>query len=143
MQPEPVQAEAIKTEKIKQTALKVLKALGNPDAELSLLICSDREMAGYNENYLGRPGPTNVIAFPMQEGECSDINPHLLGDVVISADTARREAAETGISFARRFDELLVHGILHLFAYDHEKSDAEELRMEKKSEELLKLIYSE
>lgn len=114
--------------------------MGSSDAELSLLICDDPEIAQYNGEYLKRQGPTNVIAFPMQEGEFSGICAYLLGDVVISADTALREAKEMGISFDQRFDQLLVHGILHLFGYDHEKSEEEELRMEKKSEELLELI---
>jgi len=114
--------------------------MGSSDAELSLLICDDTEIAQYNEQYLHRHGPTNVIAFPMQEGEFSGISSYLLGDVVISADTALKEAGDMGISFGERFDQLLVHGILHLFGYDHEKSEDEELRMEKKSEELLELI---
>ncbi len=111
-----------------------------PDAELSILICGDPEMAGYNQEYLKRQGPTNVIAFPMQEGEFSDISGYLLGDVVISADTALREAQDMGLSFGERFDQLLIHGILHLLGYDHEKSEEEEDRMERKSGELLALI---
>ncbi|MGE0083063.1 MAG: rRNA maturation RNase YbeY [Desulfococcaceae bacterium] len=114
--------------------------MGSPEAELSVLICGDPEIAEYNEVYLKRKGPTNVIAFPMQEGDFSDISPYLLGDVVISAETAQRESENMGISFEERVDELLIHGILHLFGYDHEKSEEEELRMEKKSLELLSRI---
>jgi len=114
--------------------------MGASDAELSLLICDDAEITRYNAQYLNRQGPTNVIAFPMQEGEFSGISAYLLGDVVISADTAHKEAKDMGISFGQRFDELLVHGILHLFGYDHEKSEPEENRMEEKTQELLHLI---
>ena len=63
----------------------------------------------------------------MREGDYSHLTPHLLGDVVISMDTAEREAQNADMSMERRFNELLVHGILHLFSYDHENS-AEEAR---------------
>lgn len=114
--------------------------MGCENVELSILIVDDRKMAEYHRDYLNREGPTNVIAFPMQEGEFAHVSPHLMGDVVISLDTASREAGEMGIDMAERFDELLIHGILHLAGYDHEKSEAEERRMEKKSEALASLL---
>jgi len=76
----------------------------------------------------------------MREGEFSHLSPQLLGDVVISADTAAKEAQNSGMSMAQRFTELLVHGILHLFGYDHENSESNARKMEKKSQELLDLI---
>lgn len=97
-------------------------------------------MALYNRQYRNREGSTNVIAFPMQEGEFAHVTPYLLGDVVISLDTACREAEEMGIGMDLRVDELLVHGILHLVGYDHEKGEAEARRMEEKSEALVSLI---
>lgn len=114
--------------------------MGYENAELSILIVDDREMALYNQEYLNREGPTNVIAFPMQEGEFAHVTPFLLGDVVISLDTAGREAEDMGIGMDERLDELLVHGILHLVGYDHEKSEAEARRMETKSDALTSLI---
>jgi probable rRNA maturation factor len=76
----------------------------------------------------------------MREGEFSHLSPQLLGDVVISTDTASKEAQNSGMSMEQRFKELLVHGILHLFGYDHETSDQDARKMEKKSRELLDLI---
>ena len=111
-----------------------------PDGEISILIVDDPQIEVLNRQYLKRQGPTNVIAFAMREGEFSDLTPHLLGDVVISTDTAAKEAQDAGMSLEHRFDELLVHGILHLFGYDHEDSEEEAVRMEKKSLELLELI---
>lgn len=111
-----------------------------PEGELSILLVDDREMAALNREYLQREGTTNVIAFPMQEGEFSDITPYLLGDVVICVDTAQREAKEGGIAFGERFDQLLVHGILHLFGYDHVSEGEQARRMEEKSEELLEHV---
>ena len=100
----------------------------------------DPQIAALNQEYLNRTGPTNVIAFAMREGEYSHLTPHLLGDVVISMDTAAREARDAGMAMERRFNELLVHGILHLFSYDHENNDEEARVMEDKSRELLALI---
>jgi probable rRNA maturation factor len=114
--------------------------LGNPDGELSLVITDDQEIADLNQQYRNRKGPTNVLAFAMNEGEFAGLTPELLGDVVISADTAAREADEAGITLSRRLDFLLTHGILHLFGYDHEKSDADEAEMDRKSEELFEMI---
>jgi len=114
--------------------------LGCPDGELSILIVDDSQIEGLNREYLNRSGPTNVIAFPMREGEFSNISPHLLGDVVISVETAEKEGRMAGISMEKRFAQLLVHGILHLFGYDHEKTERESLLMEKKNDELLEMI---
>ena len=111
-----------------------------PDAELSLLFVDDAEIETLNRTYLNRQGPTNVIAFPMQEGEFTHISPHLLGDVVISMDTATREAREMQLHPDQRLLALLIHGILHLRGYDHETSETAALRMESKSDNLLELI---
>ena len=101
-------------EDIRTTARRVLNALDYPDAQLSVLIVSDEQIAELNQTYLNHEGPTNVISFPMQEGPFADITPDLLGDVVISADTAHREASEAGMETMERFNQLLIHGILHL-----------------------------
>ncbi|MEJ2169560.1 MAG: rRNA maturation RNase YbeY [Desulfobacterales bacterium] len=128
--------------KIKQTVQAILSALDCPDGEISILIVDDPQIAKLNRRYLNRRGPTNVIAFAMREGEFAHVTPHLLGDVVISADTAAKEAQNCGLSIERRFNELLVHGILHLFGYDHENSESEARRMEEKSRELMKRIMT-
>lgn len=111
-----------------------------PDAELSILIVDDSQIATLNKDYLKRSGPTNVIAFPMREGDFSDISPNLLGDVVISVDTAEREAHAAKILPEKRFLELLIHGILHLLGYDHETDEEEALHMEEKTRELMELV---
>lgn len=114
--------------------------MGCPDGELSILVVDDPQIALLNQDYLKRTGPTNVIAFPMQEGPFSDISPDLLGDVVISVDTAEKEGQTAGVKMEVRFDELLIHGILHLFGYDHENNETKAARMEQKSQALLKVI---
>ena len=130
----------ISKKKIHETASVILNALDCPEAELSILIVDDQQIAQLNHQYLNREGPTNVIAFPMRQGPFSDIAPNVLGDVVISADTAQREAQSAGISTQDRFDQLLIHGTLHLLGYDHEHSASEASKMEEKAEELLQLL---
>ena len=122
------------------TAQAILNALAFPDGELSILIVDDPRIEQLNRKYLNREGPTNVIAFPMREGSFGDLNPRLLGDVVISTDTAASEAAVADIPTETRITELLIHGILHLFGYDHENDEQEARRMEQKSNELIKAV---
>ncbi|MBC8433367.1 MAG: rRNA maturation RNase YbeY [Desulfobacterales bacterium] len=130
----------IPLKKIQKKAQAVLSALDCPDGELSLLVVDDPQIAKLNKKYLNRNGPTNVIAFPMRQGEFANLTPQLLGDVVISVETAAREAKKSGISMQERFTQLLVHGVLHLFGYDHEENKQQARKMEEKSNELIKLI---
>jgi probable rRNA maturation factor len=109
-----------------------------------VLIVDDAEIRVINRDYLQRDKPTNVISFAMQEGEGSGVNPLLLGDVVISAETAARHATEAGIGFEEELYFLLLHGILHLLGYDHERGTAAEaLRMETRERELYTLLREE
>jgi len=114
--------------------------LGYPDHELSLLIVDDPQIETINREYRQHESPTNVISFAMQEGEFSQVSPFLLGDVIISADTAEKEAILSGISFRQRLIELLIHGMLHLAGFDHEQDAAEAQIMETKSGKLLELV---
>ena len=120
--------------------MAILNALDYRDAELSILIVDDQQIAQLNRDYLNRQGPTNVIAFSMRAGRFSEITPNLLGDVVISVETAYREGQNADLSMQERFDQLLIHGILHLCGYDHENTKSEAQRMENKAQELYKII---
>jgi probable rRNA maturation factor len=119
--------------------------LGCPEGtELSVSIVGDRAIRRINRDYLARDRPTNVISFSLQEGEFGAVNPLGLGDVVISADTALREAQEGGMEFFERLCFLLLHGTLHLCGYDHERSGEEEAaRMEAREEELFNILKKE
>lgn len=128
--------------RIKQTAKVALDDLGCTDAELSILVVDDPHIADLNQTYLDRPGPANVIAFPLREGRFTEFSSSLLGDVVISVDTAAREGEIPGVSTAKRLDELLVHGILHLVGYDHENNEDEAREMQAKSDHIMTLIDS-
>jgi probable rRNA maturation factor len=125
---------------VKEKAQAILDALDSPKGELSILLLDDAQIAILNRDYLYREGPTNVIAFPMREGEFAEVNPELLGDVVISLETAEKEGLAVGQSMQDRLSALLIHGILHLFGYDHENSEADAEKMEIKSRELLEIL---
>lgn len=110
------------------------------DSELSVLFVDNSEIAEMNLSYRGKEGPTNVLSFPMHEGEFGDLNPGLLGDVVVSLETAMDEAKEASITFEERLSQLLIHGILHLLGYDHERGSEDKEVMERKSLELLRIV---
>jgi len=110
--------------------------LGYPDTELSLLFVDDAEMSRLNGEFRGVPEPTDVLSFPMWEGEFPDISPDLLGDVVISVPTAEDLARRHGASLDAILDLLLVHGILHLLGFDHDRLERAR-QMDRKTLELL------
>lgn len=124
-------------EKIRQ----ILEYLGYQNHELSVVITDNEHIKELNQLYRGIDTPTNVLSFSMLEGEFASIS-NLLGDLVISAEQAQKEALEYGITFGERMSQLLVHGILHLIGYDHERGDEDALEMERKSVELIRLIES-
>lgn len=122
----------------------ILSVLGYPTSELSVTVVGDVAIRRINREYLGRDKATNVISFAMQEGECAGINPEILGDVIISADTCAREAEEGAMPFFSRLAFLLLHGTLHLTGYDHERSgDQEAARMEAREKEIFALLERE
>jgi probable rRNA maturation factor len=123
----------------KKTAL-ILNALGCKNFQISILITDDQDIQEINKNYRNIDKPTNVLSFPMDDESMVIPGVKILGDLVISEDTAIKEAETAQISLDQRISQLLVHGILHLFGYDHEISDKEDEKMTKKSIELISLI---
>ena len=131
----------IRAKQLRTVAETILNALEYPASELAITIVGDRRIRILNRQYLGKDRPTNVISFALNEGEFSGLNPDVLGDVVISAATAAREAAEAEIPYFERLSFLLLHGILHLVGYDHERSGpTEAARMEEQEQELFALL---
>ncbi|UBU15723.1 rRNA maturation RNase YbeY [Nonomuraea gerenzanensis] len=116
-------------ESIVALATHVLGEMGiNPLAELSIVVVDEDAMAELHEKWMGEPGPTDVLAFPMDElrpgggarGESDGpADPALLGDVVLCPQVAARQAEEAGHSTAEELELLCTHGILHLLGYDH------------------------
>jgi len=100
----------------------------------------DHQIKKLNKKYLHRNRPTDVISFSQIEGEFSHINTHLLGDVVISVETAKRQAKEAHTTLEDETTFLLIHGILHLLGYDHEGSVKKDREMKAREKELLSKI---
>lgn len=122
--------------RVRQAINRVLKLLVSSDSEVSVLFVDDEEITEINRQYLHRNRPTNVIAFPMREGDFGEINPHVLGDIIISVDTALGDANQEDLSFDDEIMYLIIHGLLHLLGYDHEKSQEDAKIMKEKEREV-------
>ena len=126
---------------IRNTVLKVLKTLDCPDKEISLSFVDDEYIKQLNKQYLGKDQATNVLSFSLQEGEYGDINPQILGDIIVSVETAQRDALYGKLNIAQEIDFLIIHGILHLLGYNHENTTKKEAtKMRQKEKELFNKI---
>jgi probable rRNA maturation factor len=96
------------------------------DMEVALLLVDESTIAGLNAKHLGHEGPTDVLAFPIDEpGESPPAGPAILGDVVLCPAVAHRQAAERGGPVHAELQLLTVHGLLHLLGMDHAEPDEE------------------
>jgi probable rRNA maturation factor len=141
-----------------ELARRVLEARGlKGDTEVSLLFVDEVAMAALNAEFLGKPGPTDVLSFPIEDeptpaGRSPDFGGTgpgssaeqgvltLLGDVVICPAVASRNAIEHGVDFEDEVALLVVHGLLHLLGMDHEE-DGDAQRMEALEEQLLQRFH--
>jgi probable rRNA maturation factor len=114
----------------------MLSVLDLAKAELSVLLTDDAHIRELNEKHRRKAKPTDVLAFPMDETGTGPSGVRLLGDVVISLDTAARQARERRRRLMDEVVHLLSHGLLHLVGYDH-RTDAEERRMNEAAAKLL------
>lgn len=114
-------------------ARRALRALGHGASELSIALVDDREIAALNATHRNRKGPTDVLSFSLLEGEHEGFRGRLLGDVVISIDTAQRQARRAHRAFDGELLRLLIHGVLHLLGHDHEEpGEARAMRAEER-----------
>jgi probable rRNA maturation factor len=119
--------------KLKSVALKILQLVGQEKSELSVGLIGDAEMRKLNARFRSKDYPTDVLSFPVEEELPGPVR--LLGDVIISVDKARQQAKERRRSLNEEMITLLIHGVLHLLGYDHERSAKEArvmTRLEKK-----------
>jgi probable rRNA maturation factor len=123
----------VDTDAVLACARYALDEMGvNPMAELSILLVDLPYMAELNHRWMGGDGPTDVLAFPMEEGtidpgpnELGGGEPTLLGDVVLCPEVAARQAEQANHETADELDMLTIHGLLHLLGYDHAESEEE------------------
>ena len=114
---------------LRRVILRLSKELDILDRELSIVLLDDPQIAELNLRYRQINGPTDVLAFSMQEGESAGFDSKMLGDIVISLDTSERQAQEAGHALEREVYILLIHGLLHLLGYDHmQESQASQMR---------------
>jgi probable rRNA maturation factor len=121
--------------RVRSDLCRIMKLTGCDDREISLLLVDDAGIREINRHYLGRDYATNVISFSLGEGEFGQINPGLLGDIVISVERAQTEAAACSVDFPDMMDFLMIHGLLHLLGYDHEGNDPHQAHRMRKEEE--------
>ena len=119
---------------VRRWANRMLTELGLAEVELSIALTDDEEIHELNRVFRHKDRPTDVLAFAMREGQAFGAHPiadasnsrsELLGDVVVSVETARRQAARRRRALERELCELLAHGLLHLVGYDHRTKDEE------------------
>ncbi len=142
--------------RLERLARAILSDVRETSAELGILFVGDQRMRGLNRRYRGKDRTTDVLAFAMREArpphgstsspsrvqsrDASRLTPDMLGDVVISVPTAWRQAKEARRSLDEELAWLLVHGILHLCGYDHERSEKEARRMHRRERMILRSI---
>ena len=120
---------------------EALSLLGIPEAEVTFVLMDDEAITHYNRTYLNRPHPTNVISFSQREGAFPEVQPNLLGDVLISLETAFREAEAYGLPKRHYLLSLAIHGLLHLLGHEHERGRfAAKLMLEKEIKLLSALL---
>lgn len=136
-----VKASGVNARRLKTVASALLKAAGEEDSALSLTLVNDAAIRRLNREHRGKDKVTDVLSFPLYEaGEAGPGGPErLLGDVVISVDTARRQAAEYDAPLENELHRLLIHGILHVLGHDHELA-GERARMESEERRLAAAI---
>lgn len=123
--------------RLQTRARRMLHALERDDGELSIVLVNDDVIQQLNGTYRSKDQVTDVLSFAMSEGEFGDVNPTVLGDVVISVPTARRQAGRSKREVFDQVTFLLAHGLLHLVGYDHQTDD-QEREMKKQTRRLMK-----
>jgi probable rRNA maturation factor len=116
----------------KQFAERAIEVIGARQDAVTIVLVSDAAMRKLNRQFRGKDNPTDVLSFPaapepFEKGEESS-----LGEIVISVETAGRQAKENGLSFSSEIQQLILHGLLHLNGYDHETDNGEMNRLELK-----------
>ena len=120
--------------RVRRGLKRLLKELDREGIEISILLVDDHQIQEINKKYLKRNRPTNVISFTMTEGAFGDVHPEILGDIILSVETAARDALTGHLDFMDEVEFLLIHGLLHLIGYNHENTGADEAETMKNRE---------
>ena len=131
---------AVRTPLVKRQTWRMMRYLDCQDRELSVVFVHDEGMRSLNREYRSKDRSTNVLAFPQCQTYPGEPETQMLGDIVVSLPTAAREALDLGQSLEERVVFLIAHGLLHLLGYDHEGSESQRLRMERREQEILSYL---
>jgi len=127
--------------RVRRGMKRLLKELDCEGSEISILLVDDDQILEINKRYLKRDCPTNVISFAMTEGAFGNVHPEILGDIILSVETAARDAQAGHLDFMDEVEFLLIHGLLHLLGYNHENTDTDEAeRMKNREQELFFML---
>lgn len=137
--PEAIRRSKVDVARLRRSGRAVLDALGEGDSELSIALVDDAAIRALNAQWRGLSRATDVLSFSQLEGDFADRRGRLLGDVVISVETAAAQAAERHRSLDETVTRLLIHGVLHLLGHDHEADD-EARRMRAEERRLWRVI---
>ncbi|MAG32194.1 MAG: rRNA maturation RNase YbeY [Deltaproteobacteria bacterium] len=137
--PDAIRGSKVDVERMRRHAGVVLKAIGQSRAQLSVALVDDREMEALNRRWRNEPRTTDVLSFSLVEGDFADHRGGMLGDVVISVETAARQAAERHRGLDENVARLLIHGVLHLIGHDHD-SDEEARVMQREERRVWRVL---
>lgn len=140
-------SKSLNLRRVEDDLAKALRLLGQRQAELSVLFVGSAKMRQLNHGYRGIPKETDVLSFPMEDAgtfnPCPDLShpaPRLLGDIVISVPKTVAQARAYNVTFYEELLRLLIHGLLHLVGYDHEKNRYQKAKMMNKEREILHAV---
>ncbi len=131
----------VNQQRIRSLLKKALRLIGLHKAELSILFVNDRRMRILNRQYRGVDRTTDVLSFPQIEysSQLSALSSQqfVLGDIIINLHQAKRQASQYGLTFNEELKKLLIHSLLHLLGFNHEKGGYHKVKMRAKEKELL------
>ncbi|MGV7220194.1 MAG: rRNA maturation RNase YbeY [Nitrospinales bacterium] len=120
---------------------KIMTELKQIDSEISIMLVNDAKIRELNRDYRDRNEATDVLAFPQDEDALNDCGGALLGDVVVSVETSRRQAKEHCLSGDEEIILLIIHGTLHLLGYDHERSTKDKIKMQNLTQKIFNRLF--
>ena len=119
----------------------IMAELNQGNSEISIMLVNDAKIKQLNRDYRDKNVATDVLAFPQDEDAINDNGGPLLGDVVVSVETSRRQAKEHCLSEDEEIILLIIHGTLHLLGYDHDHSAQEKRKMQNLTQKIFSLIF--
>ncbi len=130
---------ALDRQRVRRITQDLLTYLGLGNRDLSILFTDDAEIRIVNRAYFNKDRPTNVISFSYADGFPCEV----AGDLIISLERAHEESEKSGIPFYERVFSLIIHGLLHVQGFDHERGEREARRMRYREKKLLAHVLSD